>query len=63
LHGASLLLQACAAAAGVKGMLQRRSRLRPACMTLQLLQHDEDASQQLLQDEAAAEEMAIMQVQ
>jgi hypothetical protein len=43
-------------------MLQRRSRLRPACMTLQLLEHDEDASQQLLQDEAAAEEMAVVQV-
>jgi 3-hydroxyisobutyrate dehydrogenase-like beta-hydroxyacid dehydrogenase len=56
------LLQASAAAAGVKGMLLKRSRLRPACMTVQLLNHGDEASQQLLQDDAAAEATPIMQV-
>lgn len=55
-------MQASAAASGVKGMLQKRSRLRPACMTLQLLHQDEEASQQLLQDDDAADETPIMQV-
>ncbi|WIA20263.1 hypothetical protein OEZ85_006098 [Tetradesmus obliquus] len=54
--------KASAAASGVKGMLQKRSRLRPACMTLQLLHQDEEASQQLLQDDDAADETPIMQV-
>jgi hypothetical protein len=61
----ALLLLASVLQGGAKNLLhalQKRDRLRAACMQIQLTAADDDLSQQLLENSAAAENVSVLQV-